>query len=182
MFIHLQTCLGLCFLIYFSVRGEYLLFAFSLYGTKFEVYNISHGVSILKFNDEAFHDLYWCINHGLVLTSPDMSHEPIVPKSGRQKLGGSTYECLTIVPKNTCPKSNRQEPGGSISGHITLVINNKRYIRTQNNITSPFINNTHELDITQHFNGMHQKYIVTRTQCIPFVSHLITGIQFSWIY
>ena len=41
-----------------------------------------------------------CINHKLGLNSPDMSHEPLGPKSNRKEPGGSTSDCLTLVPKD----------------------------------------------------------------------------------
>ena len=49
-----------------------------------------------------------CINHGLGLTSPDMTREPGVPKSYCQEPLCSTSDCITLVPKEICPKYNRQ--------------------------------------------------------------------------
>ena len=51
-----------------------------------------------------------------------MSHEPGGPKSNRQEPGGSTSECLTIVPKDTYPKSNPQEPVGSPSDCLKFIL------------------------------------------------------------
>ena len=41
------------------------------------------------------------INHILGLTSPNISHKPRVPESNRQQPGGSTSDCITLVPKDT---------------------------------------------------------------------------------
>ena len=100
-----------------------------------------------------------CINNGLGLTSPNIRHEPEGPNSYHQEPGSSTPDCLTLRSNNTRPKSNHQEPRGSTPDNLILVIKRIFHIRTQNNITTPFINNTHETDITQKCNGLHQKYV-----------------------
>ena len=41
------------------------------------------------------------INHRIGLTSPNMSHKPGGTNSNRQEPGGSTYDCLVLVPKET---------------------------------------------------------------------------------
>ena len=99
------------------------------------------------------------INHVLGLNITNTSHEPKVPKSNHKKPRGSTPDCIPIVPTETCPKSNRQEPVGSTSDRLTLVLKKIHHIRTHNNIVTPFINNTHEKEITKNYNSLHQKYI-----------------------
>ena len=100
-----------------------------------------------------------CINHGMGLTIPNMSHEPGVPKDNHQEPVSSTYDCLTLIPKDTFPKSNRQEPVGSTSDCITILLMKIRHMFTQNNISAPFINNMNEIDITQNCNILHRKYV-----------------------
>ena len=100
-----------------------------------------------------------CINHGLVLTSPEMSHKPGYPKSNHQEPGGSTSDCLTLLPNETCPKSDRQKPTSSTFERITLVLKKIHHVRSQNKIMAPFINDTHEIDITQSCNSLHIKYV-----------------------
>ena len=86
-------------------------------------------------------DVGYNINHRLGLTSPNTSHEPGGPKYNRQDTGGSTSDCLTIVPKEKLQKSNRQEPVGSTSDRLTLVLKKIRHIRTHNKIAAPLISN-----------------------------------------
>ena len=50
------------------------------------------------------------INSILRLTSPNMSHEPRVPKSNCQELGSSMSDFLTLVPNYTFQKSDRKGP------------------------------------------------------------------------
>ena len=115
-----------------------------------------------------------------------MSDEPGVPKSDRQEPGGSTSDCLMLIPKDICPKSNRQEPRASKHNHLTIVLKKIYNIQTHNNITAPFKNNKYETYIMQKCNGFapkirrhHQKYVYVKTLCTPFVSHLITGVRLS---
>ena len=49
-----------------------------------------------------------CINHGIGLTSPSISHETGVPKYEHQEPGGSTDDCLTVLQKEIRPKYNCQ--------------------------------------------------------------------------
>ena len=48
--------------------------------------------------------LHVIINHIMVLTSPDISHETGGPKSNRQEPVGSMYDFPTLVTKETCQK------------------------------------------------------------------------------
>ena len=80
-----------------------------------------------------------CIDHILVLTSPNVSHEPVGPKSDHQEPIGSTPDFLTIVPKDTCQKSNCKELVASTYDRSTLVIKKIPHVRTQNKIIAPSI-------------------------------------------
>ena len=70
-----------------------------------------------------------------------MSHEHRVPKSNRLEPGGSTSECLTLLPKDTYPNPDCQEPVVSTSNRLTLVPNKIRHVCTHNKIAEPSINN-----------------------------------------
>ena len=98
-----------------------------------------------------------------------MSHELRGLNYDRQEPGGSTSDSLMLIPKKTYPKSNRQESGGSTSDRINLILHVKkiRHICAHNKITAPFINNTHEIKITQKCNGMHRKYVDTTKNTLP---------------
>ena len=86
----------------------------------------------------------------MVLTSPDMSHEPGSPNPEHQKPIGSTSDYIKLVTNKICPKSNKQEPEGSTSDCLMLLLNKIRHICTQNKITAPFITTKHKTDITQN--------------------------------
>ena len=85
--------------------------------------------------------------HGLTITH--MSNEP----------WGSPSDGLTLVSKEIWQKYNHKEPVGSTYDCLTLVIKKICPILTQNIIASPFINTTHETDITQKYNSLKLKYI-----------------------
>ena len=59
---------------------------------------------------------------GLGITSPNTSHEPRGPEYYHQEPGGSTSDCLILVPKEICPRSNRQKPVGSTCDIPTVVL------------------------------------------------------------
>ena len=68
------------------------------------------------------------MNQILGSNSTNTSREPGVPKSTRHESRGSTSDCLTLIPKETCQKSNRQEPVGSTSDWLTFVLKKIRHI------------------------------------------------------
>ena len=72
-----------------------------------------------------------------------MSYEPEGPKSNHKEPVGSTSDCLTLLPKETCQKSNRQEPVDSTSYPLMFVLDNMRHIQKHNTITAPPISNTY---------------------------------------
>ena len=92
-----------------------------------------------------------------------MSHEPGGPKSNRQNNGGSTYDCITLVPKATCQKYNRLEPLGSTSDRLTFVLKQICHVRTENKIMAPSISNTYETDIMQNCDSLDFKYVEIKT-------------------
>ena len=86
-----------------------------------------------------------------------MIHEHGRPKSNSQEPRGSLSDYITLVPKDTCQNTNHQKPVGSTYDLLALIIKKIHPVRTHNNITAPSINNTHEIDITQNCNILHQK-------------------------
>ena len=101
------------------------------------------------------------INRIMGLTSTDISHEPGGPKSNCQELGGSTSDCIMIIPKEIFQKSNRQELVGSTSRRLAFVLKKIRHIITQNNFEAPFISNTYESYTKKNNNSLHRKYVDT---------------------
>ena len=68
-----------------------------------------------------------------------MIHETRGPKYNLQEPRGSTSDCLTLIPKETCQKYNHQEPIGSTSGRLTFVLKKITHVYTQNNIAAPLL-------------------------------------------
>ena len=99
------------------------------------------------------------INHRLILSSTNTSHETGGPKSTHQSPGGSIYDCLMLVPKEKRQKYNRHETIGSTYDRIMFVLKKIRHVRTQNKITAPSISKTYKTYIMKKCNGLNRNYV-----------------------
>ena len=93
-----------------------------------------------------------------------MIHEPGGPNSNCQKTGGLTYDCITLVPKETCQNYNRLEPVGSTSERLKFLLKKICHVRTENKILALSISNTYETDIMQNCNSLDFKYPDIKTK------------------
>ena len=99
------------------------------------------------------------------ITSTSIIYESGEPNYNFPEPGGSSSNCLTLVPKETCQKSNYKEPIDSKSDCNTIIGNMICHMNTHNKIVTQFYINTHETYITQKCNSLHRKNADTTKIC-----------------